>query len=348
MRYLVWLVCVLMLGVGCKVASKNDTDLVESEQSARGNGLESETVIMGVPNVYPAPMETVPNPSYGVAYPAPRTTPVADMPERPTPDCHYLPQPSTSELTGEMDDSLALRWLYGGGDCIDLEKQEVYTDNIYGRGSWKYLMIRPLISGRFEQKDGVTKYMLLTETIYTQPGSCNICRVIIGGVVVAKRDGVWVEEMRNEYIMEIGQAGIAPPRRFLQIGSDQYGVIFYAYYTSTGTTTESVIVVTPIDNELENTKSLHTGEIVHNHYPEPRAYTSTVEFVPDDRFEFYPIKMVSAGSKYIDNVLQPFEEVNIYVFQDGAYILYEEGHVEQVVNQYIEEIEHLFAVELTK
>ncbi len=107
----------------------------------------------------------------------------------------------------------------------------------------------------------------------------------------------------------------------MQIGPDQYGVVFRSTYTSTGNSAESTFVIAYLNGKLSFLNSILTAEaeVVRNSW----SYTSTLEFIPGEQLDFYDLKIVSVGTKYIEYEISQFEEVRIYTLQDGNYILQE-------------------------
>lgn len=265
---------------------------------------------------YPSQIETLPTASPPYPGPISATSPPR-VAEIPTPDCVFVTKPSGASLTEEMSINLALQWLYGDSGCINLAKQEVYVESI-GLADLKHTIIKPLVSGFFEQ-DGLPKFILLTEGIYLT--DCHPCGAKIGGVVFVKRDGAWLEETRNDHIVETGSFGRAPKGQLMQIGADQYGVVIRSTYTSTGNSAESTFVIAYLNGKLSFLNSITTAEaeVVRNSW----SYTSTLEFIPGEQLDFYDLKIVSVGTKYIEHEISQFEEVRIYTLQDDNYILQE-------------------------
>lgn len=267
---------------------------------------------------YPSQIETLPPAS--PPYPAPISTAFPPrVSEAPTLDCMFVAKPSGVSLTEEMSINFALQWLYGDSGCIDLAKQEVYVESIVP-AELKYTTIKPLVSGFFEQ-DGLSKFILLTEAIYLT--DCHPCGARIGGAIFVKNDGVWLEETRNDQIVEAGSFSHAPQGQLMPIGPNQYGVVFRSTYTSTGNSAESIFIIAYLDGELRFLNSIPTGkaEVVNNSW----SYTSTLEFIPGEQLDFYDLKIISVGTKYIENEISHFEEVRIYTLQNGNYILQKSG-----------------------
>ena len=121
--------------------------------------------------------------------------------------------------------------------------------------------------------------------------------------------------------MEIGSFGRAPKGQLMHIGPNQYGVLFRSTYASTGSSAESTFVIAYLNGKLSFLNSILTAEaeVVRNSW----SYTSTLEFIPSQQLDFYDLKIVSVGTKYIEHEISQFEEVRIYALQDGNYILQE-------------------------
>ncbi len=286
------------------ILTHQDAQILEASKNALSATLPTQ-------NPYPYPGNTLPTAlaPYPSQFNIPSPSPIS---ETPTPNCTIATKLPSPLVTEDISISLALQWVYGGSECINFEKQEVYVNNS-GQG---YSVVKPLLSGSFEE-NGLSKFILLTEMIFAS--DCHPCGAVIGGVIFVKSGDTWREEISNQHIIEVGSFGRAPRGDLMQIGHERYGAIFRSSYTSTGNSTEHTFVIAHVDGELKMLGFILTGEaeVVEGSW----SYASIIEFVPGEHPVFHDLKITSMGTKYIGNSINPFEEVRLYTLTNGIYTL---------------------------
>ncbi|MCA9974630.1 MAG: hypothetical protein KC413_02735 [Anaerolineales bacterium] len=255
-------------------------------------------------SAYPYPVATTEPPAYPGPKPVFRTpTPVILIPTCESPNV---------VMGEEFDTAVALHILYGNLGCVHDEKQEV---QIIENGKLKGILL-PLVIGDYVE-NGFEKVIFLTEArLY---GDCHPCPAVIGGAVFVKENDQWFVAVQNDHIVEMGSFGIAPSGELTRLGKDKFGILFTSKYTSTGTSSEGVQIISDIDGVLQYMGGVPTAAAdVHM---ESWAYTATFTFVPEDDLVFDDIQVTIAGTKWISYSIQSFQETVVYTVKHDRYSL---------------------------
>lgn len=290
--------------------------LLSLSLAACGKGIapspSSPLSTLGMPSVPPATLTRTITAAPTVA---PSETP------NPTPWATSLPTatptPFPEIAVEDFDERAAIEALYGdewvssgGGDCVRWEPGESPSDSAHSK-------VRSFVPF---QQDGADKYFLLTTT----DGIGNVWD-LVGGAVFSRVGDRWQVDVAQIGIDNLygWQRTHIGEMEFVQIGSDEYGMLIHVAHIGTGFWYESAELVTQMGDRLEPIASVEmsgSDRVVDSYTPD---YTSTLEFIPGSNSQFYDIRVMTTGNQwvsceagYVIMGSAPFEQITIYTFSE--------------------------------
>lgn len=84
--------------------------------------------------------------------------------------------------------------------------------------------------------------------------------VTISVYIFKQKGRRWYYEKGNQQVVEVGSYGQAPEGRFIKLGDDNYGILFYGGYANMGYVTEFALIVGLSDASIKELGSFDTGE----------------------------------------------------------------------------------------
>ena len=293
----------------------DDVEIKETDQPiqkhATSTSLDSYPPPLYVSPTSPYP---APNPNYT---PQPSRTPIV-------PNCASS-KPSLAELKGDMNIGLALQLLYSDFYCVDLEREKVFIEQTKS-GYWKTIV--PMSGEQFEQ-NGLMNYLLITQTNQS-----------VTIAIFKKVDGIWLEKTRKNNIFGENLLKYIPQGQLIQIGHDQYGVVFQAIYGGQGFSSSVVYLIPYAHGNLGDTHRFlltasdeekiilvenDEGELVEA-IKKGWGYVSTINFVPNINSNFYNLKITSSGTiRSKNSKIIPYEEIRVFSLIGNRYVRQNDG-----------------------
>ncbi len=129
--------------------------------------------------------------------------------------------------------------------------------------------------------------------------------VVIKGSLLVNNETSWQVESASDNLIEIGHYGLAPTARFVQIGPDNYGVLFDEHATQMGEFSRILFLVAAVGEQMKIVFSLEDAgkdnlaigcgnpDIGR---PECYSYDTQLEFVPGDNPDYFDIQAITTGT----------------------------------------------------
>ena len=175
-------------------------------------------------------------------------------------------------------------------------------------------------------QNGKLKQIIVTQS-KDKTSECHGCAPIVGISTLTKTNNNWSVENKIDYIARIGTWGKTPKPKLLEIGKDNYGLIFEEGYTGMGMTTTRTYITAKINDKykpvltVDNTYTDNAGICGEETKQLCYKYDSTYKFVKDNQ-KFYPIVFTYKGTDTDGNekVISANKTIK-YIFSKDQYIL---------------------------
>lgn len=242
-------------------------------------------------------------------------------------------------VQGEWTEEKGMAVVYGLYDkgmecskwvCLPSERKTL-GDKIDPEG-----MLYTRASGHFEFKTAEgRKIMLVTETLERNAGGwedCHACAPILGLATFGEIDGDWFVESLRRDLETIGSWGKLPPHELVQLGPDNFGVLFEPGYTQMGINETSFYLTGIVDGKFETLLDVesgysNTGYYFEDFHPEKAySFASTTQWVKGSNPQWYDLEIVTEGTRPLSGEedgddIRPFKETSVYKFGESNYVL---------------------------
>lgn len=185
-------------------------------------------------------------------------------------------------------------------------------------------MTNILFTKQFQEK-GQPKQIVVTQS-RDDTSDCHSCAPIIGIAVFKSEKNKWVVSDKLQYIAKIGTWGHAPTPQLIEIGKDNYGLIFEDGYTGMGITTGSTDILGKVNGKYKvlltqlNTYEDNNGSCGKEVNRDCYTYDSKINFEKNNQ-PFYPINFTYKGTKLNDkDKAIAFNQVQKFIFSKDSYI----------------------------
>lgn len=186
----------------------------------------------------------------------------------------------------------------------------------------------PIFNKSFRENN-TNKFILVTGS---DLGVCHGCGVKMGIAVFFQNGSMWEMELGQKDVGTYGESGNPPKASVVKIGTDRYALMFSSFWTNGGGDGVLVDFIDRVNGIFKEIFSLATREVrlslddLHGPWKIETSNTSKMEYIPSIHSSYFDIKVITRGkrrAKVRGNLLQPFVDVKIYRFSDGAYKLSE-------------------------
>jgi len=129
--------------------------------------------------------------------------------------------------------------------------------------------------------------------------------VIIKGTLSVNNEQTWQVESASDNLIEIGHYGLAPTARLVQIGPDNYGVLFDEHATQMGTFSRILFLAAAVGEQMKTVFSLEDAGKDNLAsgcgnpdigLPECYSYETQLEFVPGDNPDYFDLQAITTGT----------------------------------------------------
>ncbi len=207
------------------------------------------------------------------------------------------PKPGPKILVGDFDVNRATNLIYNNP-----------TASSYITG---------VLAASFRQNEE-DKIFFITEI----PGdNCPVCKASIGGAVFVHKNNNWQVESEQRHITMVGAGGRAPAGELIEIGKDRYGLLFYEAYTDTQQFNRQAVLIAPLDDNIRAVFTIQTDAGAFQNNKVAWEYHSDIALAQGNHPLYYEITVTTRGSKPLNNIIQSFETVNVYIFMKTEYRL---------------------------
>lgn len=181
-----------------------------------------------------------------------------------------------------------------------------------------------ILNQSFSQ-NGKSKQMIVTQT-RDETSDCHSCAPIIGVSVLDKSGNGWKVSEPFNYIERIGTWGQAPKPSIVEVGKENYGLIFNSGYSNMGMTTNTTSIIGKVNNKYkvlhdENDSYLdNLGSCGKEVKRDCYKYDSKLKFIKNNTL-YYPITFTYSGTKPDNNDKAiKYYEVKKYSFYKDKYV----------------------------
>lgn len=157
-----------------------------------------------------------------------------------------------------------------------------------------------LLQQDFKQSDLNKRVVIHTQSTC---GSHN-CGAILRGAILVQQGLTWQIESAAKKIIEVGVYGEPPAGKLIQVGTDNYGVLFEGGDIHQGYTTSYAFLIMPVGDTLQEVFSFTTGQDNSGtcdnettELPNCYSYEATLKFVAGQNPDYFDIHAVTAGTQ---------------------------------------------------
>ncbi|MBI4853388.1 MAG: hypothetical protein HY819_16465 [Acidobacteria bacterium] len=233
-------------------------------------------------------------------------------------------------IQGDFSEKKAMEFLYSNYNEAQKESnwnptQEdlLKVDEDSSLKEAKEFYVTALLTSPFKE-EGSDKQILITAAAPPEH-TCHACAPIIGAFIFKKNTQGWELELKQHYVTELGSYGAPPDGKLVQIGKDNFGVLFDFGDTGQGYTTESVVLIAKTDKAFKEILTVETGGDNSGTCGDDLGpcweFSSKYEFVSGKNENFFDFKISTTGTKGGDeeNTTVPVNENKTYIFDGKEY-----------------------------
>lgn len=196
------------------------------------------------------------------------------------------------------------------------------------RAQWQeffgdYLNAQPSLTVRLKStypfvQQKIRKYFLLTEALPAQADyHCHVCAPVLGGAIVAQTEQGWTIEAQSQAVTALGGFGVSPENQFVQIGPEQYGVMFDVWAGNQGCYDQQFVLFAMQAGKVAILAEVEGGTLRTDCLVPDVDHDARYEFIPQNGAIYFPLKVTTTVSE--GHVMK--ERVQTYQFSQGRYAL---------------------------
>ncbi len=175
-------------------------------------------------------------------------------------------------------------------------------------------------------ENGKLKQILVTQS-KDKTSECHGCSPIIGISTFVKNNNKWIIENKLDYVEKLGTWGKSPKPDLVEIGKNNYGLIFEDGYTGMGMTTNRTYIIGKVNNKfktilaLDNTYTDNAGACGEELKQLCYKFNSTYSFIKNND-KFYPLTFTYKGTNTDGNEkIISANKIEKYTFIKDKYVL---------------------------
>jgi hypothetical protein len=246
---------------------------------------------------------------------------------------------SAKYVEGQWTEEKAMAVVYGlydkGMECSKWvckpSERKSFGDKIDDQG-----MLYTRAAGHFQYKTSEgNKVLLLTETLSREAGGweeCHACAPIVGLAEFTELEGDWFVQGLRKDLETMGSWGQLPPNELVQVGPDNFAVMFEPGYLQMGILESKFVVAGIVDGKFEVVLDVEAsysneGYYFEDFFPE-KAYSfeSSTEWKKGSNPSWYDLIITTKGKRPISGKedgddIREFVEKSTYKFENGKYVL---------------------------